>query len=72
MTGDDKGEWAEVADEGIVPDELSDEDESGPVGRTAETRRAGDRGRHRRPRPATTPTRRATAAPSRRRAPSPT
>ena len=37
MTGDEKGEWAEVADEGIVPDELSDEDESGPVGRTAET-----------------------------------
>ena len=37
MTGDEKGQWAEVADEGIVPDELSDEDESGPVGRTAET-----------------------------------
>ena len=37
MTGDEKGEWAEVADEGIVPDELSGEDESGPVGRTAET-----------------------------------
>jgi hypothetical protein len=33
----DKGEWAEVADEGIVPDELSSEDESGPVGRLAET-----------------------------------
>jgi hypothetical protein len=37
MTRDDKGEWAEVADEGIVPDELSDDDESGPVGRTAES-----------------------------------
>ena len=35
MTRDDKGEWAEVADEGIVPDELSDDDASGPVGRTA-------------------------------------
>jgi hypothetical protein len=33
----DKGEWAEVADEGIVPDELSSEDESGPVGRQAES-----------------------------------
>jgi hypothetical protein len=37
MTGDDKGQWAEVADEGIVPDELSSDDESGPVGRTAES-----------------------------------
>jgi hypothetical protein len=37
MTRDDKGEWAEVADEGIVPDELSDDDESGPVGRIAES-----------------------------------
>jgi hypothetical protein len=37
MTREDKGEWAEVADEGIVPDELSDDDESGPVGRTAES-----------------------------------
>ena len=27
---EDKGEWAEVADEGIVPDELSDDDDSGP------------------------------------------
>ena len=33
----DKGEWAEVADEGIVPDELSSDDESGPVGRRAES-----------------------------------
>ena len=32
---EDKGEWAEVADEGIVPDELSDDDDSGPVGRRA-------------------------------------
>ena len=35
MTGDEKGEWAKTADEGIVPDELSGEDESGPVGREA-------------------------------------
>jgi hypothetical protein len=35
MTGDEKGEWAETADEGIVPDELSDDDDSGPVGREA-------------------------------------
>jgi hypothetical protein len=34
---EDKGEWAEVADEGIVPDELSDDDDSGPVGRRAES-----------------------------------
>ena len=34
---EDKGEWAEVADEGIVPDELSDDDDSGPVGRLAES-----------------------------------
>ena len=34
---EDKGEWAEVADEGIVPDELSSDDESGPVGRRAES-----------------------------------
>lgn len=33
----EKGEWAEVADEGIVPDELSSDDESGPVGRRAGT-----------------------------------
>jgi hypothetical protein len=35
MTREEKGEWAETADEGIVPDELSGEDESGPVGRRA-------------------------------------
>ena len=35
MTREDKGEWAETAEEGIVPDELSGEDESGPVGRRA-------------------------------------
>jgi len=35
MTREEKGEWAEVADEGIVPDELSGADESGPVGRRA-------------------------------------
>jgi hypothetical protein len=35
MNGDQKGEWAETADEGIVPDELSGDDESGPVGREA-------------------------------------
>jgi hypothetical protein len=34
---EDKGEWAEVADEGIVPDELSDDDDAGPVGRRAES-----------------------------------
>ena len=35
MTEDEKGEWAKTADEGIVPDALSGEDESGPVGRPA-------------------------------------
>jgi hypothetical protein len=35
MTGDEKGEWAKTAHEGIVPDELSDDDDSGPVGREA-------------------------------------
>jgi hypothetical protein len=35
MTRDEKGEWANTADEGIVPDELSGDDESGPVGREA-------------------------------------
>ena len=35
MTREEKGQWSEVADEGIVPDELSDDDESGPVGRPA-------------------------------------
>lgn len=37
MTDDEKGEWAKTADEGIVPDTLSGEDESGPVGREAAT-----------------------------------
>jgi hypothetical protein len=37
MTDDEKGEWAKTADEGIVPDALSGEDESGPVGREAAT-----------------------------------
>ena len=32
---EDKGEWAETADEGIVPDELGADDEGeGPLGRT--------------------------------------
>jgi hypothetical protein len=35
MTREDKGEWAETAEEGIVPEELSGDDESGPVGRRA-------------------------------------
>ncbi len=36
MSRDDKGEWAETADEGIVPDELSsDEDDADFVGREA-------------------------------------
>ena len=30
---EDKGTWAETAEEGIVPDELSGDDKSGPVGR---------------------------------------
>ena len=37
MTREEKGEWAEVSKEGIVPDELSGEDESGPVPREAES-----------------------------------
>jgi hypothetical protein len=37
MTREEKGEWAEVAKEGIVPDELSGKDESGPVPREAES-----------------------------------
>ncbi len=37
MTREEKGEWAEVAKEGIVPDELSGEDESGPVPRRADS-----------------------------------
>ena len=35
MTREDKGEWAETAEEGVVPDDLSSEDESPPVGRRA-------------------------------------
>jgi len=35
---EDKGEWAETADEGVVPDELSgSEDDAGFIGRTAES-----------------------------------
>ena len=37
MTREEKGEWAEVAKEGIVPDELSGADESGPVPRKADS-----------------------------------
>jgi hypothetical protein len=37
MTREEKGEWAETAEEGIVPDELSGDDRSGPVGRSAES-----------------------------------
>jgi hypothetical protein len=37
MTREEKGEWAEVSKEGIVPDELSSPDESGPVGRRADS-----------------------------------
>ena len=42
MTREDKGEWAETAEEGIVPDELSGGDESGPVGRRAESDEPAD------------------------------
>jgi hypothetical protein len=35
MERDDKGEWAETADEGIVPDELSSDEDAGFVGREA-------------------------------------
>jgi hypothetical protein len=31
---ENKGTWAETADEGIVPDELGTGEEGGPVGRT--------------------------------------
>ena len=31
---DEKGTWAETAEEGIVPDKLSGDDDGGPVGRT--------------------------------------
>jgi hypothetical protein len=34
MEDERKGEWAKTADEGIVPDELSGDDEAAPVGRT--------------------------------------
>jgi len=34
---EDKGEWAETADEGIVPDELSAEEGASYVGREAES-----------------------------------
>jgi hypothetical protein len=38
MSSDDKkGEWAETADEGIVPDELSGSDDADFVGRKAES-----------------------------------
>ena len=38
MSSDDKkGEWAETADEGIVPDELSGSDDADFVGREAES-----------------------------------
>ncbi len=30
---EDKGEWAETADEGIVPDELGEDEGGGPEGR---------------------------------------
>jgi hypothetical protein len=32
---EDKGDWAETADEGIVPDELSSDEDAGYVGREA-------------------------------------
>ena len=31
---EDKGEWAETADEGIVPDELGDDEDAAVLGRT--------------------------------------
>ena len=34
MDDKDKGEWAETADEGIVPDELGGDDDSRVTGRT--------------------------------------
>ncbi len=34
MAEKDKGEWAETADEGVVPDELGGSDESAVLGRT--------------------------------------
>jgi hypothetical protein len=42
---EDKGTWAETAEEGIVPDKLSGGDESGPVGReTGDDEPATDEG----------------------------
>jgi len=35
MNREEKGEWAETADEGIVPDELSSDDDAAFVGREA-------------------------------------
>jgi hypothetical protein len=37
MERDEKGEWAETADEGIVPDELGGDEDAGFVGREAES-----------------------------------
>ena len=34
MSDKDKGEWAETADEGVVPDELGGDDDSKVTGRT--------------------------------------
>ena len=34
MDEKDKGEWAETADEGVVPDELSGDEDSAVLGRT--------------------------------------
>ena len=34
MADKDKGEWAETAEEGVVPDELGGSDESSVLGRT--------------------------------------
>jgi hypothetical protein len=37
MERDEKGEWAETADEGIVPDELGGDEDAEFVGREAES-----------------------------------
>ena len=34
MADEDKGKWAETAEEGVVPDELGSSDESSVLGRT--------------------------------------
>jgi hypothetical protein len=34
MSDKDKGEWAETADEGVVPDDLGSDDDSAVTGRT--------------------------------------